>query len=130
MRIGYLDTKVQRRGSAIWLYYLLKQLSGPRCFVSLLTNDQYEVNLEIPNKYGEKLDLEIAAAIGLSLPLVNSKLCDFLLSGVVIGWYVTKPQACAFNRIYILRSRYFFGFCHIHQLASGNGSMCTSPFRP
>ncbi|HEY0269053.1 MAG TPA: winged helix-turn-helix transcriptional regulator [Methyloradius sp.] len=46
--------------------------------------------LEYLNKNGEKLDLEIAEATGLSLTTVKSKLRDLSLSGAVISCNVTR----------------------------------------
>jgi hypothetical protein len=46
--------------------------------------------LEYLNKHGEKIDLEIAEATGLSLPVVKAKLRDLALSGAVISCNVTK----------------------------------------
>lgn len=46
--------------------------------------------LEYLNKHGEKMDIEIAEATGLSLPAVKAKLNDLALSGSVISCNVTK----------------------------------------
>lgn len=46
--------------------------------------------LEYLSKNGEKMDLEIAAATGLSLSAVKSKLRDLSLSGAVISCNVTR----------------------------------------
>jgi len=46
--------------------------------------------LEYLNKHGEKMDIEIAEATGLSLPAVKAKLSDLTLSGAVISCNVTK----------------------------------------
>jgi hypothetical protein len=46
--------------------------------------------LEYLNKHGEKMDLEIAEATGISLSLVKSKLRDLSLSGAIISCNVTK----------------------------------------
>ncbi|HSH98266.1 MAG: ArsR family transcriptional regulator [Methylophilaceae bacterium] len=46
--------------------------------------------LEYLNKNGEKMDIDIAAATGLSLAAVKSKLRDLSLSGAVISCNVTR----------------------------------------
>ena len=46
--------------------------------------------LEYLNKHGEKMDIEIAEATGLSLPAVKAKLSDLAINGAVISCNVTK----------------------------------------
>ncbi len=46
--------------------------------------------LEYLNKHGEKMDIEIAEATGLTLAVVKSKLRDLSLSGAVISCNVTR----------------------------------------
>jgi hypothetical protein len=59
--------------------------------MALLIKESYMKSiLEYLNKNGEKMDIEIAEATGVSLPVVKSKLRDLSLSGAVISCHVTR----------------------------------------